>query len=147
MFGNWTTTPGGRGPFCNDTCGSHRYYVEMRSCAPAHPNLPQGKSCENLDGSLTLRINTTKACEPFKPCKGDLLKKHIYINVSKGTGANGRIGPSALPIVAWADPTESKPDKEVFDELFSWIRMITIRTYKSSLAANAVHQVTDIGHF
>ena len=72
VFGDWTTTPGGRRPFCNDTCGSYRNYWEMRSCGPAHPNLPEGQSCENLDESLTLR-NSTVACVPFVPCKGDSL--------------------------------------------------------------------------
>ena len=75
MFGDWTTTPGGRRPFCNDTCGSYRNYWEMRSCGPAHPNLPEGQSCENLDESLTLR-NSTTACVPFVPCKGDSLQMY-----------------------------------------------------------------------
>ena len=64
------------------------------------------------------------------------------MNEFQGIGASGRIGPSALPIVALANPTERKRDKEVFATLLSRIRTATIRTYNVSLAANAVHQVT-----
>ena len=63
--------PGGKGPYCNDTCGSYRYYVKMRSCVPARPNLPAGYSCDSFNGSLTSDLSSTM-CEPFVPCKGDL---------------------------------------------------------------------------
>ena len=63
--------PGGKGPYCNDSCGNHRYYLKKRSCTPTRLNLPRGYSCETLDGSLTLDSSET-ACEPYVPCKGNL---------------------------------------------------------------------------
>ena len=69
LFGDWTRFPGGKGPYCNASCGSHRYYLKQRSCTPTRIDLPQGYSCESLDDSLTWASSSTP-CEPFVPCKG-----------------------------------------------------------------------------
>ena len=71
LFGDWTRFPGGRGPYCNASCGSHRYYLKQRSCTPTRIDLPQGYSCESLDDSLTWASSSTP-CEPFVPCKGEV---------------------------------------------------------------------------
>ena len=73
--------PGGKGPYCNDTCGSHRFYLEFRTCTPTQINLPRGLSCETIDTELTSRASET-ACEPFVPCKGEkkiILDKYRWI--------------------------------------------------------------------
>ena len=97
---------------------------------------------------ICLRDNPVRTSTSHSPCETAQwpvshsypakVTHYKYINyVSKGTGASGRIGPSAPPIVAWANLMERKWDKEVFATLLSGIR-----TYKFSLAANAVRQVT-----
>ena len=97
---------------------------------------------------ICLRDNPVKTSTSHSPCETAQwpvchlypakVTHYKYINyISKGTGASGRIGPSAPPIVAWANLMERKWDKEVFATLLSGIQ-----TYKFSLAANAVRQVT-----
>ena len=76
MFGNWTTTP-----YCNATCGSHRFYLKMRSCTLVRPNLPSSYSC--LDESLTLQTSTV-ACEPTGHCTGNMVCFYFQKLSSKG---------------------------------------------------------------
>ena len=60
VFGSWERTS-----YCNDTCGSHRNYLQTRSCTPSGP----GFVCDESD---TLGISDIP-CDPFVPCLGEHL--------------------------------------------------------------------------
>ena len=53
--------------YCSDTCGSN-YKLQMRSCTPSSPNLPEGLSCASIPENFTLQASTEK-CD-LAPCKG-----------------------------------------------------------------------------
>ena len=69
IFGNWTTTS-----YCNETCGTNRFKLELRTCnlVNPNPNLPSNISCQN---QLTLRTGDSR-CLPSKfNCTGKIFEK------------------------------------------------------------------------
>ena len=55
LFGPWMNTP-----YCNETCGTNRFYFELRTCVLVSPNLPANFSCQD---QTTLRTGN-KICPP-----------------------------------------------------------------------------------
>ena len=64
IFGPWTSTS-----YCNETCGTNRFKLELRTCNLVNPNLPSNISCQN---QLTLRTGDSR-CPPSKiNCTGKI---------------------------------------------------------------------------
>ena len=60
IFGPWTETP-----FCNETCSTNRFRLELRTCTLISPNLPANISCQNQ----TLRAGDSRC--PAINCTGE----------------------------------------------------------------------------
>ena len=63
IFGPWISTP-----YCNASCGTNRFKLELRTCTPISPNLPANISCQNettlkAGNSMCININCTGKIE------------------------------------------------------------------------------------
>jgi len=65
IFGPWISTP-----YCNASCGTNRFKLELRTCTPISPNLPANISCQNettlkAGNSTCININCTGDVEQW----------------------------------------------------------------------------------
>ena len=67
IFGPWTTTS-----YCNASCGTNRFKLELRTCTPISPNLPANISCQN---ETTLQTGNSTCPQSNIDCTGKI--EHI----------------------------------------------------------------------
>ena len=68
IFGPWTSTS-----YCNKSCGTKRFRLEIRTCTAISPNLPTNVSCQN---QLTLRTGDMRCPPSSLNCTGQLSKEN-----------------------------------------------------------------------
>ena len=143
IFGNWTTTS-----YCNETCGTNRFKLELRTCnlVNPNPNLPSNISCQN---QLTLRTGDSR-CLPSKfNCTGKIFEKEANLlmwHYIKVTSSSGQRGVTVTQIAARA----SRPSEALRGSLESGAgteaTQLTSKVsskLRSNLASLTAHQVGD----
>ena len=86
--------------YWNETCGTSRFYLELRTCVPVSPNLPDNFSCQD---QTTLRAGN-RTC-PSITCTGTFLKnastmQNCHSVVSKVVLSRGLLGVTAKETAA-----------------------------------------------
>ena len=145
IFGPWTRTP-----YCNESCGTNRFGLELRTCNLVSPNLPANISCQN---KTTLRTGNSKCPPGSFNCTGKHSKTYFKREANlmwhcvKVTSSSGQHGVTVTQIAARASRPSGAFKGSQESEVGTGATRSTPKVsskLRHNLASLTVHQVGEI---